>query len=182
MAIVKSKLIKYFKKSYPNFLTKDLEKLVDIILNEIKNLVSKSKRREEIISTFESGGFAVLVDDLHQAFKVANLVAPEHLQLMVNEPKEYLSSVHNAGAVFLGNMAPASVGDYFAGPSHVLPTDGSARFASALTVSDFIKDIHVIAMDESALRKAASTIRTIAEAEGLEAHAESIRLRTEGIK
>ena len=101
---------------------------------------------------------------------------------MVNEPKEYLSSIQNAGAVFLGNMAPASVGDYFAGPSHVLPTDGSARFASALTVSDFIKDIHVIAMDESALRKAASTIRTIAEAEGLEAHAESIRLRTEGIK
>lgn len=155
---------------------------LEAILNEIKNLVSKSKRREEIISTFESGGFAVLVDDLHQAFKVANLVAPEHLQLMVNEPKEYLSSVQNAGAVFLGNMAPASVGDYFAGPSHVLPTDGSARFASALTVSDFIKDIHVIAMDESALRKAASTIRTIAEAEGLEAHAESIRLRTEGIK
>ena len=131
------------------------------------------------MSTFDEGGFAVLVKDLPQAFDVANTVAPEHLQLMIESPEIYLSSIQNAGAVFMGNMAPASVGDYYAGPSHVLPTDRSARFASALTINDFIKDIHVISMDADALKEAADTIIKIADAEGLEAHAESIRLRIE---
>ena len=79
----------------------------------------------------------------------------------------------------MGNMAPASVGDYYAGPSHVLPTDRSARFASALTIHDFTKDIHVISMGANALKEAANTIIKIANEEGLEAHAESIRLRIE---
>ena len=81
----------------------------------------------------------------------------------------------------MGNMAPASVGDYYAGPSHVLPTDRSARFASALTINDFVKDIHIISMGAAALREAAETITKIADAEGLDAHAESIRLRIEGL-
>ena len=155
------------------------EKTLEAILQEVEVLVNKSKRRQEIMSTFDEGGFAVLVKDLPQAFDVANTVAPEHLQLMIESPEIYLSSIQNAGAVFMGNMAPASVGDYYAGPSHVLPTDRSARFASALTINDFIKDIHVISMDADALKEAADTIIKIADAEGLEAHAESIRLRIE---
>ena len=131
------------------------------------------------MSTFDRGGFAVLVKDLSQAFDVANTVAPEHLQLMIKNPENFLSLIQNAGAVFMGNMAPASVGDYYAGPSHVLPTDGSARFASALTINDFIKDIHVISMGADALKEAADAIIQIADAEGLDAHAESIRLRIE---
>ena len=156
--------------------------ILEAILKEVEGLVLRSQRREEIMSTFEAGGFAVLVKDLPQAFDVANQVAPEHLQLMVQNPESYLSLVQNAGAVFLGNMAPASVGDYFAGPSHVLPTDGSARFASALTVTDFIKDIHVVSLGEDALKQAAKTIMTIADVEGLEAHSESIRLRIKEMK
>ena len=155
------------------------EKILESILQELEILVNKSKRRQEIMSTFDEGGFAVLVKDLSQAFDVANTVAPEHLQLMIKSPENYLSLIQNAGAVFMGNMAPASVGDYYAGPSHVLPTDRSARFASALTIHDFIKDIHVISMGANALKEAANTIIKIANEEGLEAHAESIRLRIE---
>ena len=157
------------------------EEILKTILKEVKVLVNKSKRRQEIMSTFDRGGFAVLVKDLSQAFDVANTVAPEHLQLMVENPENYLSLIQNAGAVFMGNMAPASVGDYYAGPSHVLPTDRSARFASALTISDFVKDIHIISMGADGLREAAETITKIADAEGLDAHAESIRLRIEGL-
>ena len=157
------------------------EQILETILKEVKVLVNKSKRRQEIMSTFDEGGFAVLTKDLPQAFDVANTVAPEHLQLMVENPENYLSLIQNAGAVFMGNMAPASVGDYYAGPSHVLPTDRSARFASALTINDFIKDIHIISMGADALKEAAETITTIADAEGLDAHAESIRLRIEGL-
>ena len=157
------------------------EEILKTILKEVKALVNKSKRRQEIMSTFDRGGFAVLVKDLSQAFDVANTVAPEHLQLMVENPENYLSLIQNAGAVFMGNMAPASVGDYYAGPSHVLPTDRSARFASALTINDFIKDIHIISMGADALKEAAETITKIADAEGLDAHAESIRLRIEGL-
>lgn len=158
------------------------DEILEEILKEVEALTLRSQRREEIMATFEAGGFAVLVKDLSQAFDVANEVAPEHLQLMVQNPESYLPFVQNAGAVFLGNMAPASVGDYFAGPSHVLPTDGSARFASALTVTDFIKDIHVVSIGEDALKQAAETITTIADAEGLEAHSESIRLRIKEMK
>ena len=155
------------------------EKTLKTTLQEVEVLVDKSKRRQEIMSTFDEGGFAVLVKDLSQAFDVANTIAPEHLQLMIESPENYLSLIQNAGAVFMGNMAPASVGDYYAGPSHVLPTDGSARFASALTVNDFIKDIHIISMGADALKEAADAIMKIADAEGLDAHAESIRLRIE---
>ena len=155
------------------------EKTLKTTLQEVEVLVDKSKRRQEIMSTFDEGGFAVLVKDLSQAFDVANTIAPEHLQLMIESPENYLSLIQNAGAVFMGNMAPASVGDYYAGPSHVLPTDGSARFASALTINDFIKDIHIISMGADALKEAADAIIKIADAEGLDAHAESIRLRIE---
>ena len=155
------------------------EEILETILKEVKVLVNKSMRRQEIMSTFDRGGFAVLVKDLSQAFDVANTVAPEHLQLMIKNPENFLSLIQNAGAVFMGNMAPASVGDYYAGPSHVLPTDGSARFASALTINDFIKDIHIISMGADALKEAADAIIKIADAEGLDAHAESIRLRIE---
>ena len=157
------------------------EEVLETILKEVTVLVNKSMRRQEIMSTFDRGGFAVLVKDLSQAFDVANTVAPEHLQLMIENPENFLSLIQNAGAVFMGNMAPASVGDYYAGPSHVLPTDRSARFASALTINDFVKDIHIISMGADALREAAETITKIADAEGLDAHAESIRLRIEGL-
>jgi len=119
----------------------------------------------------------VLVDGPEQAMAVANLVAPEHLELMTTDPQRLLPLVRNAGAVFCGPYAPASVGDYIAGPSHVLPTNGSARFSSALRVDDFCKHIHVVSLDQPALSKVGPHVAALAEAEGLAAHAESIRLR-----
>ncbi|MDG1845780.1 MAG: histidinol dehydrogenase [Acidimicrobiales bacterium] len=152
---------------------------IDVILSELQTMVLSSDRAEMITKTFASGGYAVLVDGPKQAMEVANLVAPEHLQLMVTDPQELLPSLQNAGAVFLGGMSPASVGDYIAGPSHVLPTHGSARFSGALTVDDFCKDIHVISLDKPALENIAETVISIANAEGLSGHADSIRIRLE---
>ena len=108
---------------------------------------------------------------------MANLVAPEHLQLMNEDPSVLVPLVRHAGAVFCGPWAPASVGDYMAGPSHVLPTFGTARFAGALTVTDFQKPVHVVTLDREALAKVGPHVATLAEAEGLSAHAESIRVR-----
>jgi histidinol dehydrogenase len=125
----------------------------------------------------EKAGYVVVVDTPQQAMEVANAIAPEHLELMNAEPERLLPLVRNAGAVFCGVYAPASVGDYIAGPSHVLPTNGSARFASVLRVDDFCKQIHVVSLDRAALARVAPHIAAIAEAEGLAAHAASVRDR-----
>tara|TARA_Y100000748_G_C15454426_1_gene472295 strand:- start:512 stop:1387 length:876 start_codon:yes stop_codon:yes gene_type:complete len=153
------------------------EEAIESIIEELNYLVEQSPRAEDIMSTFRTGGYAVLVDDPSQAMDVANYVAPEHLQIMTKDPKNCIEKVKNAGAVFIGEMTPAAVGDYVAGPSHVLPTDGTARFASALTVDDFVKDIHIVEMNKDSLSGIAETLTTIAEAESLNAHAQSVYLR-----
>ena len=108
---------------------------------------------------------------------VVNHIAPEHLELMVEDPDGLVPLVRHAGAVFCGPLAPASIGDYVAGPSHVLPTFGSARYGSALTVADFTKQVHVVHVDDAGLRNAAPVVSTIAAAEGLATHAESVAVR-----
>ena len=153
------------------------EAALDAICDEISAQVAVAPRRDDITSTFAEGGYAVLVDSPEQAIAVSNTIAPEHLELMTEDPQALVPLVRHAGAVFCGPWAPASVGDYLAGPSHVLPTDGTARFGSALTVSDFQKDVHVITLDRPALAAAASTVAALADAEGLAAHAESVRRR-----
>ena len=155
--------------------------VIDEILLELESMISDSSRAEMIAEKFANEGYADLVKDSHQAMKVANSVAPEHLQLMTSDPTKLLDLLQNAGAVFLGSMAPASVGDYIAGPSHVLPTHGSARFAGALTVADFCKDIHIISLGASALMDLGESVIEIAEAEGLSGHADSIRVRLEDV-
>lgn len=150
---------------------------LDAIVAEVDRLTAAAPRRDEILSTFAEGGYAVLVDSAEQALEVANLIAPEHLQLMSEAPELLVPLVRHAGAVFTGALAPASVGDYVAGPSHVLPTAGTARFSGALTVDDFQKRVHVISLDQGAFAEAAPVVAAIAAAEGLEAHAESVRLR-----
>jgi hypothetical protein len=117
------------------------------------------------------------VDSPEQAVAVSNTIAPEHLELITEDPQALVPLVRHAGAVFCGPWSPASVGDYLAGPSHVLPTDGTARFGSALTVSDFQKDVHVITLDREAVERAAPTVAAIARAEGLAAHADSVTRR-----
>ncbi|MDQ2754610.1 MAG: histidinol dehydrogenase [Actinomycetota bacterium] len=153
------------------------EDAADRIDAAVSRLTDASPRRQEILSTLTGGGYAVLVDGPTQAMAVANVVAAEHLELMTADPESLVPLVRNAGAVFVGPWAPASVGDYAAGPSHVLPTARSARFGSALGVNDFLKFIHVVALDESALSRLAPHVGALARSEGLAAHAESVRLR-----
>jgi histidinol dehydrogenase len=143
----------------------------------IGRFVEASARTTEIASTLESGGYAVLVDGPEQAMAVANEIAPEHLELFCADPERLVGLVRNAGAVFLGPFTPASLGDYMAGPSHVLPTFGSARFASVLGVEDFIRRVHVVRADRASLAAVAPHVAAIARAEGLFAHAESVAVR-----
>jgi histidinol dehydrogenase len=145
----------------------------------VEDLVAQSPRRAELEATLGTGGYAVLVDGPAEALAVANVVAPEHLELMVEEAEALLPLVRRAGAVFLGPYAPASVGDYVAGPNHVLPTARTARFASALRVDDFRTHIHAVSLGAEALAVLAPHVVALADAEGLVAHAQSVRLRTD---
>ena len=156
------------------------ETAADAISAEVARIVAASPRRSQIEATLGEGGYAVLVDGPEQALEVANAIAPEHLELMCTDPESLVPLVRNAGAVFCGPWAPASVGDYVAGPSHVLPTYGSARFASALRVDDFVRTIHVVSLDETTLARLAPHVVALAEAEGLAAHADSVRIRGGG--
>lgn len=153
------------------------ETVADDVSAAVERLVADAPRRSEIEATLGQSGYAVLCESAEQAMEVANFIAPEHLELQTAAPDSMLPLVRNAGAVFCGPWAPASLGDYIAGPSHVLPTNGTARFASALTVGDFMKDIHVVSADRSAFDRLGDHVMTLAMAEGLDAHAESIQIR-----
>lgn len=146
---------------------------------ELDALVRGATRQAEITSTLEAHGYVALVDDPGRAIEVANRIAPEHLELLADDAVKHADAVRNAGAVFLGPLAPASIGDYVAGPSHILPTASSARFAGALRIEDFCKSLHLISVSADGLRRAAGPVATIAGAEGLGVHAESVRVRLE---
>lgn len=150
---------------------------LDAIDAALARLTDAAPRKADITATLAEGGYAVLVDSPEAAVEVANLVAPEHLELLCADAADLVPSVRNAGAIFIGPWSPASVGDYLAGPSHVLPTYGTARFSSALTVDDFLKHHHVVTVDGEAFDRIGPAVQALAEAEGLDAHAESIRIR-----
>jgi histidinol dehydrogenase len=149
----------------------------DAIEAEVDRLVAASPRRADLEATLGTGGYVALVDGPAEALAVANAIAPEHLELLVDDAAALLPLVRSAGAVFLGPYAPAAVGDYLAGPNHVLPTARTARFASALRVDDFRTHIHAVSMDADALARLAPHVAAIAQAEGLPAHAQSVALR-----
>ncbi len=153
------------------------EGLVDAVDAAVDRIVAESPRRVDLEATLDAGGWAVLVDGPKQAAAVSNVVAPEHLELLTKQADSILAHIQSAGAVFLGTNAPASMGDYLAGPNHVLPTNRTARFASALRVDDFRKHIHAVRLDDEAVRTLGPHVVTLAETEGLPAHAESVRLR-----
>jgi histidinol dehydrogenase len=145
----------------------------------VERFVAESPRRVEVTATLEKGGWSVLVDGPAQAMDVCNVVAPEHLELITADPMELVPLVRSAGAVFCGQWAPASVGDYIAGPSHVLPTARSARFSSALGTQDFQKRVHIVSVSPQALAQIAADVAEIARAEGLAAHAASVLCRAQ---
>jgi len=151
--------------------------VADTVTAAVERLVAGAPRRDDIEATLRRGGYAAVVDGPEEAIAVANLVAPEHLELMTEDPAALVVQVRHAGAVFCGPWSPASLGDYVAGPSHVLPTSGSARYAGALSVEDFVKRVHVVTASRDGLERLAPHVIALAEAEGLAAHAESVRIR-----
>jgi histidinol dehydrogenase len=153
--------------------------LADAADAAIGRLTAAAPRRAEIEASLTAGGRIVLVADAAHAMDAVNVIAPEHLELLTADPEELVPLVRNAGAVFCGPWAPAAVGDYVAGVNHVLPTARTARFASALRVDDFRKHMHVVTLDEGALRRVAPYVRTLAEVEGLAEHARSVALRVD---
>lgn len=158
------------------------EAAAEAVEAEVARLAACADRRDEIEATLRNSGYSVVCSGAEQALEVVNQIAPEHLELMVDDPEALVPRVRNAGAVFCGPWAPASLGDYAAGPNHVLPTDGTARFAGALGVRDFLRSMHVVSTDRDGLAGLAPHVIALAEAEGLTAHAESVRVRLAGAR
>ena len=165
-----------------SILVTDSETLIERVQEEIEKQVQELSRQDIIRQALESYGALVLVPQMDQACAVANLVAPEHLELMVEHPFDYLSRIRNAGAIFLGKDTPEPVGDYFAGPNHILPTGGTARFYSPVSVDTFMKSSSIIYYSPQGIKEDAEGIMKLAEVEGLTAHANSIRIRVKGKK
>ena len=147
---------------------------VDIRLQEIAQDLSRS---DTALSSWKNFGAIIIVDDVNQSVALIDRISPEHLQLAVESPESISKEVSNAGAIFLGRFTPEAMGDYLAGPSHVLPTDGTARFSSGLGVTDFMKRSSIIGCDRDSLSKLGPHAAILAEAEGLQAHALSITSR-----
>lgn len=144
---------------------------------ELSAQMEKLSRKEMIESSLDNFGAIIVCSDMSQATQFANELAPEHLEVCCNNPMEYIGKLDNAGSVFLGNYSPEPLGDYFAGPNHVLPTSGTARFFSPLSVDSFIKKSSFIYYTESALKNDAQDVIRFADTEGLTAHANSIKVR-----
>jgi histidinol dehydrogenase len=147
------------------------------VATEVERQLATLARKEIAMESLARFGVILVVKDLNIALDLANRIAPEHLELQVEDPFEYVGQIRNAGAVFLGHYTPEPVGDYIAGPNHVLPTAGTARFASALSVDHFIKKTNIIHYSQGAFKKEASDVIRLAEIEGLDAHARSIKVR-----
>lgn len=150
--------------------------------DEILRQLSLLPRKDIAQKSVDDYGTIVVVSSINEAFDIANEFAPEHLEILTTNPWADLDKVKNAGAVFLGQYSPEPLGDYYAGPNHVLPTSGSARFSSPLSVDDFIKKTNYICYDKKALQSCYNDVKAFAQAEGLEAHARSASVRFENIE
>ncbi len=166
------------RHSDPRFIIADL-KAQSEHAKGLAILITNSKAiAKEVKSQLDgSNGFIILTKNLDQAVEIANKIAPEHLEILVNNPQRLLRGIRNAGAIFLGPFSPTAVGDYVAGPSHVLPTQGTARFFSGLSVLDFMKSNHIISYSKKALEKAKDPLEKIAGIEGLSKHLDSVKVR-----
>jgi histidinol dehydrogenase len=166
------------RNSNPKFIIADLKAQAEhthglaILITNSKSLAREIKAQLEGIN-----GWIILTKKLEQAAEITNRIAPEHLEILTNNPRKILRNIRNAGAIFLGPYSPATVGDYVAGPSHVLPTYGTARFFSGLSVCDFIKSSHIISYSKKALERIKDPLEKIAAIEGLTKHLDSVKAR-----
>jgi histidinol dehydrogenase len=152
-------------------------KLAEEVKKELKRQVKDLSRKDIILDSLQNYGVIIIVDSIDQAIDMSNKIAPEHLELCVKEPFLLLGDIKNAGSIFLGDYAPEPLGDYIAGPNHVLPTSGTARFFSPLSLDDFVKKSSFIHYSKEALLGVGKKIVKLAETEGLTAHANSISVR-----
>ena len=162
-------------------LVTDSAALAEAVSAELERQLPRLSRQDIARASIDNCGKIIVADSLMDGIAIANEIAPEHLELMVDDPFAYLDAVKNAGSIFLGRSCPEALGDYFAGPNHTLPTSGTARFSSPLSVDDFVKKSQFTYYTADALSRAADSIARFAEKEGLQAHGKSVLIRREGI-
>lgn len=151
------------------------------VRDELEKQLARLERQDIARESIDTNGKIIVADSIEKAIEIANRIAPEHLELCVEDPFKYLDKIENAGSVFLGKYSPEPLGDYFAGPNHTLPIGGSARFASALSVDDFVKKTQYIYYGDDALEKVYKDVAAFARAEGLGAHAKAVEARYEDV-
>ena len=160
-------------------LVTDSMALAEAVSKELERQLPLLPREEIARTSIDQNGKIIVADDLRIAIEIANEIAPEHLEICVDNPFDYLDGIRHAGSVFLGKHCPEALGDYFAGPNHTLPTSGTAKFSSPLSVDDFVKKYQYTYFTKDALSKVAGDVAYFAEQEGLSAHARSVTLRME---
>ena len=161
-------------------LVTDSEELAVTVRDELERQLPLLPREEIARASIDNNGKIIVAENLMQGIEIANEIAPEHLELVVDDPFSYLDAVKNAGSIFMGRSCPEALGDYFAGPNHTLPTSGTARFSSPLSVDDFVKKSQFSYYTADALGNVAEKIAAFAEKEGLRAHGRSVLIRKEG--
>ena len=160
-------------------LVTDSQELAEAVQQELERQIPLLPRAEIARASIDNNGKIIVADDLQIAIDIANEIAPEHLELMVDDPFRYLDRIENAGSIFMGRNCPEALGDYLAGPNHTLPTSGTARFSSPLSVDDFVKKSQFTYYTDAALDAVSHQVALFARQEGLEAHARSAIIRTE---
>ena len=155
------------------------KELAEKVSEEVDGFVKVLERAPIIQKSLDNYGYILLADNMEDAIDAANAIASEHLEIITKNPFDTMTRIRNAGAIFLGEYASEPLGDYFAGPNHILPTNGTARFFSPVNVDDFIKKTSIISYSRQALEKVHNQIETFAKSEGLTAHANSIKVRFE---
>lgn len=153
------------------------EQVAEAVNREIEGFVQELSRAEIIRKSLDHYGYILLADSMEEAIDAANAIASEHLEILTKDPYNVMTKIQNAGAIFLGEYSSEPLGDYYAGPNHILPTNGTARFFSPLSVDDFVKKTSIISYSKEALERAHEDIELFAEKEGLTAHANSIKVR-----
>lgn len=164
-----------------SILVTDWEPMADQVLVELRSQVELLERKDIIKKSLKDYGAIIITSSLKESIEIANEIAPEHLEILTEDPFKIYKDIKNAGAIFLGEYSPEPIGDYFAGPNHTLPTSSTSRFSSPLSVDDFIKKTSLIYYSREALMKSKESIIRIAEEEGLTGHANSIKIRFEEV-
>ena len=163
-------------------LVTDSEDLANAVSAELERQIPLLERADIARASIDNNGKIIVADSLTRAIDIANEIAPEHLELCVDNPFDYLDAIRHAGSIFMGRNCPEALGDYFAGPNHTLPTSGTAKFSSPLSVDDFVKKTQYTYYTKDALAKVANDVAYFAEKEGLTAHARSATIRLDDVK